>query len=62
MENPLIMKHGCTVKDVCEKLHKDFVTKFKFGKVWGKSAKFPGQKFKIDHKLLDKDVVEVHQR
>ncbi len=62
MEKPLIMKQGCTVKDVCEKLHKDFVTKFKFVKVWGKSAKFSGQKFKIDHKLVDKDVVEIHLR
>ena len=62
MENPLIMKQGCAVKDVCEKLHKDFVTKFKFAKMWGKSAKFPGQKFKIDHKLADQDVVEIHLR
>ncbi len=62
LENPLIMKQGCEVKDVCEKLHKDFVSKFKFSKVWGKSAKFGGQKFKIDHKLVDKDVVEIHLR
>ena len=62
MEKPLIMKHGATVKDVCEKLHRDFVTKFKFTKVWGRSAKFPGQKFKMDHKLADGDVVEIHLR
>lgn len=62
LENPLIMKQGCEVKDVCEKLHKDFVSKFKFAKVWGKSAKFPGQKFKINHKMIDRDVVEVHLR
>ena len=62
MENPLIMKQGCEVKDVCEKLHKDFIAKFKFSKVWGKSAKFGGQKFKISHRLEDGDVVEVHLR
>jgi len=60
LETPLIMRQGNTIKEVCEKLHRDFVTKFKFARVWGKSAKFPGQKFKIDHKLTDKDVVEIH--
>lgn len=62
MEKPLIMRQGATVKDVCEKLHRDFVAKFKFSKVWGRSAKFPGQKFKMDHKLADGDVVEIHLR
>ncbi len=62
MEKPLIMKNTDTIKQVCEKLHRDFVSKFKFAKVWGKSAKFPGQKFKIDHKLADRDVVEIHLR
>ena len=62
LQTPLIMRQGATVKDVCEKLHRDFVAKFKFARVWGKSAKFPGQKFKIDHKLADKDVVEIRLR
>ncbi|HIG98012.1 TPA: GTP-binding protein [Candidatus Woesearchaeota archaeon] len=62
MDVPLIMKHNDTIRTVCEKLHRDFVAKFKFAKVWGKSAKFPGQKFKMDHKLADRDVVEIHLR
>lgn len=62
MDVPLIMKRNDTIQSVCEKLHRDFVAKFKFAKVWGKSAKFPGQKFKIDHKLIDRDVVEIHLR
>ncbi|MBI2145380.1 GTP-binding protein [Candidatus Woesearchaeota archaeon] len=62
LEVPLIMRQNDTVQAVCEKLHREFVAKFKFGKVWGKSAKFPGQKFKIDHKLADKDIVEIHLR
>ncbi len=62
METPLIMKQENTIKDVCEKLHRDFVAKFKFARVWGRSAKFPGQKFKMDHKLADKDIVEIHLR
>ncbi|MEK6853815.1 MAG: TGS domain-containing protein, partial [Nanoarchaeota archaeon] len=60
LQTPLIMRQGSAVKEVCEKLHRDFVAKFKFSRVWGKSAKFPGQKFKMDHRLADADVVELH--
>ena len=61
MEEPLIMFKGCTIRDVCSKLHKDFVSKFKYARVWGKSAKFDGQTFKkMDKKLQDKDVLELH--
>jgi uncharacterized protein len=62
MEKPLVMKKGITIKDVCEKLHRDFVTKFRFAKVTGKSAKFPGQKLMLGHKLEDGDVVEIFLR
>ncbi len=60
MEVPLIMFKGCTIRDVCNKLHKDFVTKFRFARVWG-SSKFDGQMFrKMDRILADKDVLELH--
>lgn len=59
-EEPMIIKKGSTIKDVCNKLHKDFVTKFKFARVWGPSSKFPGQVFKLDHKLKDTDILEIH--
>lgn len=62
MEVPLIMFRDCTIGQVCSKLHKDFLSKFKFARVWGKSAKFPGQKLSAKHKLKDKDVLEVHLR
>ncbi|MCP3682845.1 MAG: GTP-binding protein [bacterium] len=60
LEEPLIMRKGCTVKDVCEKLHREFISKFRFAKVWGKSAKFPGQVFRLDHELKDKDIVQIN--
>ena len=60
MKEPLILQKGVTVKDVCNKLHKDFVSKFRFARVWGKSAKFPGQKLGLGHVLEDRDVVEIH--
>lgn len=58
---PLILRRGSTLRTLCERLHKDFIKKFKYARVWGTSVKFPGQKLmKLDHKLLDKDVVELH--
>ena len=60
MEEPLIIKEGATLRDLCSKLHKDFISKFKFAKVWGKSAKYPGQRIvKIDHRMEDEDVIEL---
>ena len=61
MEEPLIMFKGCNIKDVCLKLHKDFVEKFKYARVWGKSAKFDGQVFRrLDKVLEDSDILEIH--
>ena len=62
MEIPLIAFKNSTVRDICEKLHKDFVKKFKFCRVWGKSAKFGGQKLMLNHILKDEDVLELHIR
>ncbi|HLD39547.1 MAG TPA: GTP-binding protein [Candidatus Nanoarchaeia archaeon] len=59
---PLIIKRNSTVGDVCNKLHKDFVKKFKFARVWGSSAKFPGQRLMTNHVLRDKDILEIHLR
>lgn len=61
MDEPLIMFKGCNIRDVCSKLHKDFVEKFKFARVWGNSAKFDGQVFrKLDKRLEEGDVLELH--
>jgi small GTP-binding protein len=57
---PLIMKKGAKIEDVCSRLHRDFVRRFKFARVWGESAKFPGQKFMLDHEVADRDIVEIH--
>jgi ribosome-interacting GTPase 1 len=63
MDVPLIMFRGCSIRDICEKLHKDFVTNFRFARVWGKSAKFEGQMFsKMDRTLQEGDILELHIR
>ena len=63
MDVPLIMRKGNTIRDVCTKLHKDFVSKFRFARIWGKSARFPGMPVRrLEHVVEDKDVVEMHLR
>lgn len=63
MSEPLVLKKGATLKDACLKLHKEFLTKFRFARVWGTSVKYDGQKvLKLEHKLKDNDVVELHLR
>ncbi len=63
LDKPLILKgENITIKDVAMKLHKEFYKDFLYAKIWGLSAKFPGQKKGIDHKLKDKDIVEIWVR
>ncbi|OPY48491.1 MAG: GTPase CgtA [Methanosaeta sp. PtaU1.Bin060] len=59
MEEPLVLLDGCTVKSVCEHLHRDFVNLFRYALVWGKSAKFPGQSVGLEHELRDCDVLSI---
>jgi len=61
-EEPLIIKKGATVKDVCGKLHRDFIRKFRHARVWGDSVKFQGQKVGIDHILKDGDILTIITR
>jgi uncharacterized protein len=60
MNEPLILREGARIRDVCHKLHRDFVRKFRFARVWGDSAKFDAQKISLNHVVADGDVVEVH--
>jgi len=60
LKEPMIVKKGSTVRDICNKLHRDFAKKFRFVRVWGPSARFPGQKLSLNHVLKDKDIVEIH--
>ncbi len=60
MDEPLIMKAGSTVKDVCERIHKELAKDLRYARIWGESSAFPGQKKGPDHVLLDKDIVELH--
>lgn len=60
LDEPLVVMRNSKVEDVCRKLHRDFVDRFKYARVWGKSVKFPGQRVGLDHTLLDSDIIEIH--
>ncbi len=59
-KEPMVLRRGATVRDVCERLHRDMVENFRYAKVWGKSVKFDGQRVGIDHRLEDGDVLTVY--
>lgn len=59
MEEPLIVKKGNTVGEVCEVIHRDFKKNFRYAMIWGRSAKFPGQTVGLDHVVQDEDVITI---
>ncbi len=61
-EEPLVLKKGARVSDVGQLLHRDFLKNFKHAEVWGRSAKFPGQRVGLRHTLEDGDILTIMAR
>ncbi len=59
MDEPLVIKNGSDIEAVCNTIHRDFVDKFRYARIWGPSSKFPGQKVGLEHKLMDEDIVTI---
>ena len=57
MKEPLIIKNGSRIIDVCNKLHRRMKDDLRYAQIWGKSVKFGGQKVGATHQLMDEDVV-----
>lgn len=55
---PIVLKKGATLEEFSKEIHKDFLEKLKFARVWGSSA-FEGQMVQRDYVLQDGDVVEL---
>jgi len=58
-KEPLIIRNGNSILDVCNKLHRKLRKDFRYGLVWGKSVKFGGQRVGLNHVLLDEDVLTI---
>jgi len=56
---PLILEASSSIRDLCGSLHKEFLSKFRYGVVWGKSVKHEGQRVGLNHKLKDGDIVSI---
>lgn len=56
-EEPLIMREGARIRDVCDSIHRGFTARFRYANIWGPSAKHEGQKVGINHRLKDEDVL-----
>ena len=59
-EQPLVLRKGATVLDVARSVHSRLVKNFKYAKIWGPSAKYPGERTGLDHVVEDGDIVEIH--
>jgi small GTP-binding protein len=61
MEQPMIIRKNATIRDVAIKIHREaFGEKVEYARIWGRSAKFPGQKVGAEKALQDGDIVELH--
>ena len=59
MEEPLVVRRGTNIAEICQALHRDFRRKFRYALVTGPSAKFPGQTVGLGHRVADGDVVSI---
>src|SRR4030042_841910 len=59
LSEPVVLKRGRTVEDVALSIHKDFLKKLRYARVWG-AGKFDGQMVKRDYPLSEGDVIELH--
>jgi ribosome-interacting GTPase 1 len=59
---PVALKKGSKIKDLAITIHKDFLKRFNFARVWGKSVKYDGVMVGLDHMLEDDDIVELHEK
>ncbi|MFB0522010.1 MAG: GTPase [Desulfatiglandales bacterium] len=59
LTQPFVLKKGSRMEDLASKIHKDFLEKLKYARVWGKQV-YDGQMVQRDHILQDGDIVELH--
>jgi len=60
--NPMAVKTGDRVKDVCVKIHTDFRKGFKYAILDGPNAKYSGQRVGLSYELKEGDVISIKTR
>lgn len=61
-KEPIILRKGQTVKEMCKKIYKGLEKEVKGAYVTGKSVKFKNQLVSLEHKLEDGDIVTLIKR
>ncbi|MBQ1180129.1 MAG: GTP-binding protein [Methanocorpusculum sp.] len=59
MDEPMIMRKGTKIEDICRRLHRDFVDQFRYAKIWGPSVKHDAAKVGLQHVVADGDIVTI---
>ncbi len=57
--DPIVLEKGRTLEDAAASVHKDFLARLKYARIWG-SGKHDGVMVKRDHVLQDGDIIELH--
>jgi small GTP-binding protein len=60
--DPVALRPPVTVLDVADTIHHELAASCTGARIWGRSARFPGQRVGRQHQLLDGDTVEVLSR
>jgi len=56
---PLVIDYGTTVIEAAKRLHSKLYREFRYARIWGPSAKYPGQRVGPAHVLRDGDIIEI---
>ncbi len=56
---PVALHPGASVEDVADSIHHELAETFSAARVWGRSARFDGQRVGRAHRVEDGDVVEI---
>ncbi len=59
LDEPMIVRGGVNVGDICDNIHRDFKKRFRYAQVWGISAKHAGQRAGLEHILMDEDILTI---
>ncbi|MFH0738025.1 MAG: GTP-binding protein [Candidatus Micrarchaeota archaeon] len=62
LEEPMVVRRGISVGEVCEKLHRDLRKDFRYGLVWGTSVKHQPQRVGLYHVLDEGDILQIIKR